>query len=171
MKITTKKLLEILDNRNITQAELVKANIISNGTMTQWKQGKTNPSEATLAKIAKYIDEPIEIFYGQYEEKPLTEISSMSDEDIKKYASNFFTKDDLTKLTEKQNKYYLILSRNFLMRTSKAVISSFVVQVARINLTNSSNVISFFLPCKTPSGRRKTRPLAMKFPHPTSDAH
>lgn len=29
------------------------------------------------------------------------------------------------------------------MRTSKAVISSFVVQVARINLTNSSNVISF----------------------------
>lgn len=114
MKITTKKLLEILDNRNITQAELVKANIISNGTMTQWKQGKTNPSEATLAKIAKYIDEPIEIFYGQYEEKPLTEISSMSDEDIKKYASNFFTKDDLTKLTEKQKQILLDIIEEFL---------------------------------------------------------
>lgn len=103
MKITTKKLLEILDNRNITQAELVKANIISNGTMTQWKQGKTNPTDATLAKIAKYIDEPIEIFYGQYEEKDLTETMDNKASVLEnEFAQRGITKDLWDSLSEEK---------------------------------------------------------------------
>lgn len=60
-----KKLLEL---HNVTPYRVHKETGISTATLSDWKNGKSQPKPDKIALIAKYFDVPTSYFYGEEED-------------------------------------------------------------------------------------------------------
>lgn len=69
MDLTTRNILDLMNERDISQADLVKEKLISNGMVTQWKKGLTSPSKKTLKKLADYFNVSVDYLLGRDEQK------------------------------------------------------------------------------------------------------
>lgn len=63
------KIFELLRNRKLEQKDLAKAIGASTGNITDWKKGRTKPSDKVMQKIADYFHLPLSDFYV-YDESP-----------------------------------------------------------------------------------------------------
>ena len=50
------RILNLMETNNITAAQLTREISLTNGLVTQWKQGKQKPSIEALNKISKYFN-------------------------------------------------------------------------------------------------------------------
>ena len=53
---TVDRILNLMETNNITAAQLTREISLTNGLVTQWKQGKQKPSIEALNKISKYFN-------------------------------------------------------------------------------------------------------------------
>ena len=102
---TTKKILLLMEQRGISQADLDKAKVISNGMVTQWKKGLQNPSLKTLQKLADYFEVPLNYFYNEIIKTPSSKDEGV-DEDVldvlNKLDQAGITAEKLSQLTDEQ---------------------------------------------------------------------
>lgn len=57
-----KKFKELLDKTNKTTYQVSKETGISQTAFSNWKSGRSEPSVASLKKLADFFDKPIEYF-------------------------------------------------------------------------------------------------------------
>lgn len=57
------KFQKLLDERNITPYKVHKDTGISTATLSDWKNGKSEPKRDKIVKICKYFDIPVSYFY------------------------------------------------------------------------------------------------------------
>jgi len=57
---------EILKEKGISAYSVAKEIHISQGILSSWKAGKSSPNNATLWKIANYLDVPMEMLMSEY---------------------------------------------------------------------------------------------------------
>ena len=58
----------LMDAKKVTAYKLSKATGISSGNITDWKNGKANPSYGALVKIAGYFNVPVEYLEGKIDD-------------------------------------------------------------------------------------------------------
>ena len=66
MFITTKNIVILLEQRNISANKLAIECELSNSAITEWKKGKSNPSTKALEKIAAFFNLPLSYFYSEH---------------------------------------------------------------------------------------------------------
>ena len=49
------RILNLMEQNNVTAATLTKEIPLTNGVISQWKRGKQNPSTDSIIKIANYF--------------------------------------------------------------------------------------------------------------------
>ena len=54
---------ELRDTRGLSDYRVSKDTHISKSTLSEWKQGKRQPEYATIEKLARYFEVPVESFY------------------------------------------------------------------------------------------------------------
>ncbi|MHC1695623.1 MAG: helix-turn-helix domain-containing protein [Eubacteriales bacterium] len=59
------KINDLMKNKNISSAQLARDIDISTSLLTQWKQGKQNPSIIKLKKLSEYFEVPLNYFVGE----------------------------------------------------------------------------------------------------------
>jgi transcriptional regulator with XRE-family HTH domain len=57
------KFEQLLQERNVTPYRVAKETGISTATLSDWKNGKSEPKKDKIKKIAEYFDVPITLFY------------------------------------------------------------------------------------------------------------
>ncbi len=65
MEIFTKRLNELIKEKNLSKAEVAKAIGTSKALLTIWTQGKSLPSVIYLAKIADYFNVSADYLLGR----------------------------------------------------------------------------------------------------------
>ena len=58
------RILNLLNERNISEYRLIKDCGLPNSSITQWKQGKAQPGLSAVIKIAKYLDVSTDYLLG-----------------------------------------------------------------------------------------------------------
>ena len=58
------RILNLLNERNISEYRLIKDCGLPNSSITQWKQGKAQPGLPAVIKIAKYLDVSTDYLLG-----------------------------------------------------------------------------------------------------------
>ena len=61
---TVEKIFSILNERNINQKTFATAIGVSQGNVTDWKKGRSNPSRDVLSRIASYLNISIDYLLG-----------------------------------------------------------------------------------------------------------
>ena len=73
-----KRILQLMESRHITAAELTREISLANGVITQWKSGKSKPSTDAIVKLAHFFDVSTDYLLTGTEKE-----SSLSDEEKK----------------------------------------------------------------------------------------
>lgn len=61
---TVEKIFSILNERNISQKTFATAIGVSQGNVTDWKKGRSNPSRDVLSRISSYLNISIDYLLG-----------------------------------------------------------------------------------------------------------
>lgn len=61
---TVEKIFSILKDRNIKQKTFASAIGVSQGNVTDWKKGRSNPSRDVLSRISSYLNVSIDYLLG-----------------------------------------------------------------------------------------------------------
>ena len=61
---TVEKIFSILNERNIKQKTFATAIGVSQGNVTDWRKGRSNPSRDVLSRIASYLNISIDYLLG-----------------------------------------------------------------------------------------------------------
>lgn len=67
---TYERFKALLDSRKVTSYKVSKETHIASSTLSEWKNGKHEPSAEKIKKIADYFNVPMDYFYGE-EQKEL----------------------------------------------------------------------------------------------------
>lgn len=70
MFVTTKNILRLLEEKEISANKLAIDCGLNNSAITEWKKGKSNPSVKSLQKIADYFNLPLSYFYEEHDDNP-----------------------------------------------------------------------------------------------------
>ena len=87
------KFEKLLAAKGITQYRVHKDTGISSATLSDWKNGKSEPKKDKIEKICKYFDVPLSYFYGDDEEKESGEKYYLNDETAKAAQEIFENKE------------------------------------------------------------------------------
>ncbi len=63
------RILDLLNERNISEYRLIKDCGLPNSSITQWKQGKAQPGISAIIKIAKYLNVSTDYLLGLENDK------------------------------------------------------------------------------------------------------
>ncbi len=63
-----KKFERLLERDNITPYRVYKDTGISTATLSDWKNGKSQPKKDKIEKLCEYFNVPLSYFYGEEEE-------------------------------------------------------------------------------------------------------
>lgn len=91
MDETTKRILQLMDERNLNDHQLETNAGLSNGSIGKWKRGKYKPSVNAIAKVAAYFDVPISFLLGNAgsgnsaQPPPTAQLSDMEELLLKKF--------------------------------------------------------------------------------------
>lgn len=58
------KIIELMNRHGVSAAKLTREANLTNGLMTQWKQGKQKPSLSNLQKVADYFNVSVDYLLG-----------------------------------------------------------------------------------------------------------
>lgn len=83
---TYKKFKELLEERGVTPYRVSKETGIATSTLSDWKNGTSEPKKDKLQKICHYFNVPLSYFFGE-ENKTDNIISSRDERDIEKKLS------------------------------------------------------------------------------------
>jgi transcriptional regulator with XRE-family HTH domain len=101
---TIDKILKLMKENNVSAAKLSREAGITNGLITQWKQGKQKPSLQNLEKIAKYFHVSLSSLTSPTEAAIMTTLSPILEFDTEKIVqvlyNNFKTDYEKQKLFE-----------------------------------------------------------------------
>lgn len=75
------RFVELLQKHNTTPYKVSQATGISNGSLSDWKSGRSKPKYESLVKIADYFGVSVDYLLGETDETKKS--PSVSDEDIK----------------------------------------------------------------------------------------
>ena len=67
MDISTKLIIEFIEKRGLTKAQVEKNCGLSNGSIGKWQKGEYKPSYGAIVKIADYFNVPKDYFLGKME--------------------------------------------------------------------------------------------------------
>ena len=65
-----KKFEKLLERDHITPYRVYKDTGISTATLSDWKNGKSQPKKNKIEKLCEYFNVPLSYFYGEEEETP-----------------------------------------------------------------------------------------------------
>lgn len=92
---TIDKILKLMSDKGVTQAQLTKEAGITNGLVTQWKNRLQQPSAKSLMKLSKYFDVPLDYFSeNEQKNKPLVN----NDEELTEYLEVLKTRPEMKML-------------------------------------------------------------------------
>jgi len=101
------RIIDLMDQRNITAAQLTREVPLTNGVVTQWKQGKQKPSLDAVVKLAKYFDVTTDsLLMG---EKPQSHLRLVEGKKEDKIMINEKARDALKQLDDLFHKSLLVL--------------------------------------------------------------
>lgn len=75
------RLFDLMAEGKVTQQQLAQATGISQGNISDWKNGRSSPKLDALTKIADYFEVSVDYLIG-HEKKPATSSSEPSEKDI-----------------------------------------------------------------------------------------
>lgn len=82
------KFEKLLKRNGVTPYRVHKETGISTATLSDWKNGKSQPKKDKIEKICEYFDVPLSYFYGEEE----TTITARDERDIAKDLENIMHK-------------------------------------------------------------------------------
>ncbi|HIT65980.1 MAG TPA: helix-turn-helix transcriptional regulator [Candidatus Merdisoma merdipullorum] len=87
------KFEKLLAAKGVTPYRVHKDTGISSATLSDWKNGKSEPKKDKIEKICKYFDVPLSYFYGDDDEKESGEKYYLNDETAKAAQEIFENKE------------------------------------------------------------------------------
>lgn len=76
---SVQRILALMEEKNITAAALSREISLTNGLITQWKQGKQRPSVDAIVKLAQYFEVSTDYLLLGKEENTVSQIGSNAD--------------------------------------------------------------------------------------------
>lgn len=89
------KFQKLLDERGVTSYRVHKETGISTATLSDWKNGKSQPKKDKIEKICAFFNVPLSYFYGtgtEPAEKPSPDLTARDERDIAKDIDSIMTK-------------------------------------------------------------------------------
>jgi len=82
------RLLELRNEKGLTQRQLAKVLNISQGTYNNWENGNTEPSIEQIIKLADYFDVTTDLLLGRTDDKTIERRDNASNEFLRLYNSS-----------------------------------------------------------------------------------
>lgn len=82
------KFEKLLESNNVTPYRVHKDTGISSATLSDWKNGKSQPKKDKIEKICAYFNVPLSYFYGDAESQNEVTFSTRDEKDIAKQLEN-----------------------------------------------------------------------------------
>lgn len=91
------RIFELMKEKNVTSAMLTKKIPLQNGSIAQWKQGKKEPSNEEIKKIARYFCVSVEYLTEEdFAEEELDSKKAMNDNPLNQRLKNILHKKEIS---------------------------------------------------------------------------